>query len=193
MTFRLILILAVFTSLSACASGARTGAMTAPVSSTTIISESSSLRKSITVAEVSGGKETNPLWASNVGNTEFKAALEQSLMLHALHEAATPLYKLEANLIKIDQPFVGFDMTVGARVSYRLATVDTNERVYEREVQCEYTAALSDAFLGYERLRLANEGAIKKNISIFIEGLIAEFVKRDAAAVTATASEATGG
>lgn len=187
MAFRFILLLAVLTSLSACASGARTGAMTAPVSSTTIISEDSSLKRSITVSEISGGKETNPLWMSNVGNNEFKAALEQSLMLHALHNNSSPHYKLEAKLVDLKQPLGGFDVTVGSRVYYRLARADNNERIYEKDVSCEYTANFSDALLGYERLRLANEGAIKKNISIFIEELIAEFAKRDAEAASASA------
>ncbi|MBX3506538.1 MAG: hypothetical protein KF895_13755 [Parvibaculum sp.] len=187
MTSRFILLLVVLTSLSACASGARTGAMTAPVSSATIISESSSLKRAITVSEISGGKETNPLWMSNVGNNEFRAALEQSLMLHALHASASPRFKLEATLVDLKQPLGGFDVTVGSRVYYRLATADTNERVYEKDVSCEYTANFSDALLGYERLRLANEGAIKKNISIFIEDLVAEFAKRDAQAAAPSA------
>lgn len=190
MKSRLVFLIVVLASLTACASGARTGAMTAPVSSGNIISEASSLRRSIIVSEVGGGKETNPLWMSNVGNNEFKSALEQSLMLHALLDTSAPRYKLEAKLIKLRQPLGGFDVTVGSHVYYSLSDIETNERVYDADINCDYTAALSDAFLGYERLRLANEGSIKKNISLFIEGLVAEFRKRDAE--DAVASETAG-
>lgn len=161
--------------------------MTAPISSDTVISETSSLRKSIAVVEVSGGKETNPLWTSQVDDAAFKEALEQSLTLHAMIAETSPRYKLEAKLLELDQPFGGFNMTVGSRVFYRLADAVSNERVYETEIDCEYTAELSDAFLGYERLKLANEGAIKKNIALFIEALVAEMKKRDAAAAVPSA------
>lgn len=181
MITRVLFSIALLVTLSACATGARPSAMTASVSNTTVISETSSLRKAITVAEVSGGQETNPLWTSQVDNASFKSALEQSLTLHAMISEGAARYKLEAKLLELDQPFGGFDMTVGSRVFYRLAEADTNERVYEKEIDCEYTADFSDAFLGYERLKLANEGAIKKNIALFMEALIAEFKKRDAA------------
>lgn len=187
MLARLLLSAALLVSLSACATGARPSAMTASISSDTVISDTSSLRKSITVVEVSGGKETNPLWTSQVDNAAFKDALEQSLTLHAMIAETSPRYNLEAKLLELDQPFGGFNMTVGSRVFYRLADATSNERVYETEINCEYTAELSDAFLGYERLKLANEGAIKKNIALFIEALVVEMNKRDAAAAVPSA------
>ena len=188
MLVRVLFSMALLVTLSACATGASPSAMTAEVSNVTVIAESSSLRKSITVSEVTGGSKTNPLWTSQVDDAAFKTALEQSLTVHAMINDAAPRYKLEVKLVDLDQPFGGFDMTVSSRVFYLLLDAETNQRTYETEINCEYTAKLSDAFLGYERLKLANEGAIKKNISLFIEAMIAEFKKRDAAAVTPTVS-----
>ncbi|WP_293328449.1 hypothetical protein [Parvibaculum sp.] len=188
MIARLFFSILLLTSLAACASGARSGAMTAPVTEATVISDTSSLKKAITVGDVTGGSETNPLWTSEVGSPEFKTALEQSLMLDAMYAAEKPKYRLDAQMLDIDQPIVGLDLTVDSHVRYRLTEIDTNELVYEREISCSYTANFSDAFLGVERLRLANEGTMKKNISLFIEELVREFKKRDAAAAAAPAS-----
>ena len=38
-------------------------------------------------------------------------------------------------------------------------------------IQIGYTAKFSDSFLGAERLRLANEGAVKVNIQALIDDL----------------------
>ncbi len=193
MIARLFFSILLLTSLAACASGARSGAMTAPVTEATVISDTSSLKKAITVSEVTGGSETNPLWMSEVGNPEFKTALEQSLTLNAMYETERPRYRLEAKLMELDQPYAGFDATVGSRVFYRLGRAEDNDLVYQTEISCEYTANFSDALLGVERLRLANEGAMKKNITLFMEALVAEFKKRDAAAAAPASNEDLAG
>lgn len=193
MIARLFFSILLLTSVAACASGARSGAMTASITEATVISDTSSLKKAITVGEVTGGSETNPLWTSEVGSPEFQTALEQSLMLNAMYEAGKPKYRLDAKLLDVDQPIMGLDLTVDSHVFYRLAEAGSDELVYETEISCSYTANFSDAFLGVERLRLANEGSMKKNISLFIEALVAEFKKRDAISAEPDSTEVPGG
>ena len=41
----------------------------------------------------------------------------------------------------------------------------------ERKLATPYTAKMGDAFVGTERLRLANEGAVRENISKLIGDL----------------------
>lgn len=38
-------------------------------------------KNDIKVEQVAGGKQTNPLWKSNIGDEEFKAALQNSLKM----------------------------------------------------------------------------------------------------------------
>lgn len=64
-------------------------------------------------------------------------------------------------------------MTVTATVNYVLVERATGKTVLERRIALPYTAALDDAFLGSERLRLASEGAMKTNIGKIIEDLFA--------------------
>ena len=68
---------------------------------------------------------------------------------------------------------MGFDMTVGSTVRYSLIETQTRKEVYARVIQISYTAKMSDAFMGSQRLKLANEGAIKANIGSFINDLVA--------------------
>ena len=49
------------------------------------------LSRAIAVQTVGGGRETNPMWTSQVGNAEFQDALTKSLQargMHARHEFA---------------------------------------------------------------------------------------------------------
>ena len=66
------------------------------------------------------------------------------------------------------QPLAGLDMTVGSAVNYKIVRIADGKVVFDQIVSASYTAAFGDSILGVERLRLANEGSVKKNISKFI-------------------------
>jgi hypothetical protein len=173
---QLITIILLGFALSACAAGARTGAMVADVSTETIIGEENPLYKGVELDAVEGGKNTNPLWTSEVGNEEFGEALRQSLALHAmLAEAGSESkYVLMADLLKVKQPVFGFNFTVKSDVHYRLIERESGKVIFDRPIHAEYTAGVGDALLGVKRLQIANEGSIQKNISTFIQMIIDE-------------------
>lgn len=160
--------------LSACATQIPIGPMTAPLSPDAIITQSSPAYKAVSVGKVTGGTETNPLWISEVSNQNFHDALEQSLELHVLAADGTAgRYRLDVALVSIDQPLAGFSLTVTAKVRYTLIPADGGAPKFDQTIETPYTAEFGDAFLGYERLRLATEGAVRENISAFIKQLIA--------------------
>ncbi|HBK91451.1 MAG TPA: hypothetical protein DDZ68_07255 [Parvularcula sp.] len=168
-------------SLAACASASKPGAMVAQLTDATIIREDSSIRSAFTVGTVTGGKETSPLWKSNVSSDDFAEALRQSLAGHALLASSDGKYVVDAELVQVKQPVLGgFNMTVTSTVKYKVTEAATSTVVLDEEVVNEYTAKMGDAFVGVERLRLANEGSMKGNIGQFIEALV---TKMDAAAV----------
>lgn len=160
--------------LGACAAGANTGAMIVPVSQETLISEQSPLRSNVSIADVSGGKETNPLWTSEVSNAAFLDALKQSLSVHTLLGSNDAKYRLAAKLVQLKQPFAGFNMTVTAKVQYTLTEVASGKTILDRLIETPYQAKMGDAFLGSKRLQIANEGAVGSNIQALIQALIAE-------------------
>lgn len=169
--FRLAAALMLTTLLGACAQGARTNAMVAPVQSATILPADSPLTSRISVGSVTGGEETNPIWTSEVSSAAFKAALEQSLKLNTMLADGTGPLIVNADLVSIDQPLIGIGMTVTSVVAYTVKN-SAGQSVYSETISTPYTANFSDAFLGSERLRLANEGSVKANISSFIEKLV---------------------
>jgi uncharacterized lipoprotein YbaY len=160
--------------LGGCAAPANVGGMSAAATPQQRIANTP-LRNSVAVRDVTGGKDTNPMWTSQVGNSEFEQALEASLKDAGLlaNGKQAGKYTLTAQMEKIDQPFAGFNMTVTATVNYILVDRATGKTVLERRIALPYTATLGAAFAGYERLRLASEGAMKTNIAKIIEELFA--------------------
>jgi uncharacterized lipoprotein YajG len=68
-------------------------------------------KNSIGVSAVTGGKETNAMWTSQVSSDSFRRALEQSLENAGMFSkiASGGKYQLTADLTRLDQPMVGFD------------------------------------------------------------------------------------
>lgn len=166
------LVAAALLLLGGCASGATGRSMT--VTPTDLPGEaiSAEFQRTIGLGTVTGGEDTNPLWTSEVGNEEFKQALRDSLQIRDLYaDADGSRYLLDAHLLNVDQPLIGFDATVTSPVKYRVTERATKRPVLEELVVSAYTATMSDAWYGVERLRLANEGSIRDNIAEFIKRL----------------------
>lgn len=132
-----------------------------------------SLRAAIHVAHVGGGENTDPLIMSKVGTAGFRSALERSLTANAMRapNAASARYHLDARLVGLRQPAIGLDMTVTAAVFYVMKTASGGKTVYKEVIETPYTAELSRTPIGMQRLRFANEGAIRTNIATFISEL----------------------
>ena len=169
----LILLSLLVGSLVGCASAARLDKMAVTNISQQKFSDRSPFTKAIFLQGVSGGKETNPLWQSNVNNSEFEGALKVSMQAHGLLavDENRGRYLLNAKLVNLDKPFVGFDMKVTSTIRYTLTLKGRNNPMLDDSITASYTATVNDAFLGAERLRLANEGSIRENIRQFLKKL----------------------
>ncbi|MBL0125617.1 MAG: hypothetical protein IPP88_24135 [Betaproteobacteria bacterium] len=171
---KLLAAMGIVVILSGCASGAKVEGMSVFADAATVNAKTA-LKNNVAVKDVTGGQDTNPAWKSNIGSSDFELALESSLRSAGLLSGGKPLgsHFLTVHLEKVDQPFIGLDMTVTASVNYVLSERASGKNVYSKSISLPYTAKFSDAFAGYERLRLANEGAAKVNIKQLIDDLIA--------------------
>jgi hypothetical protein len=154
-------------TLNGCASNATVEGMTL-TELPKVAGANKKLFRALDVQEVKGGKETNPLWTSQISNTEFKQALEQSLTNAGFHSEASggkARYSLQVQLEKVEQPLFGLDMTVTTLIRYILTDTVKNRVIVNQEVTSSYTGTFQDAFYGVKRLRLANEGSARNSIS----------------------------
>lgn len=159
--------------ISGCAAPAKMENMTLPSNEWSQYEGSPKLKNNIDVETVSGGKGTNPLWTSEISNEDFKQALTNSLADAQLLSGASTNsnYSLSAVLIEVKQPILGASMTVTTTISYSLIDIESKEEIFYEKIVTPYTAKWNAAFLGVERLRLANEGSARNNIKSLIEHL----------------------
>ena len=125
------------------------------------------------VVAVIGGRETSAMGASQISDEDFAHALRQSieqsgLFAQALKDGSSK-YLLQAFITQVNQPIIGLSMTVSMEVDYHLARTELKQVVWQKAVSSTYTAPFSEAFAGVTRLRLANEGAARKNIEQAIQ------------------------
>lgn len=174
--FRSFLIFGALSFLVGCASEASVQGMTVSALESPTFVVPKDLERGISIRSVTGGEETNPMWTSEVGNEAFRDALAFSLRNNSLLATESAgRFVLDANLIDVEQPLIGFDTKVTSTVQYRLEHVDKVDEPYEDLVVESYTAKMSESWYGVERLRLANEGSIRNNINTFIRRVVEHY------------------
>jgi hypothetical protein len=155
-------------NLAGCATPATSQAMT--VKPGAVASTNPRLKSAVVLADVKGGKETNPMWTSQVDAAGFGKALNDSLAnagYTAPHPAAAK-YKVSAELLMLDQPLMGFTLDVKSHVRYQV-TGGAAPRTFD--ITATGSASPSDAFIAVERLRMANERSVMENIREFMNRL----------------------
>ncbi len=161
--------LALTAGLGACASAARPEAMVVLPSTTSAVVEGDFGYKSLRIINISGGTDTNPLLWSEVSSGAFRQALEDSLRVSGyLGSSETAPLQLTASLMDLRKPLAGFDLSVTSVARYTVRDA-SGEIIFDDTVSAVGTAKLGESFMAVERLRLANEYAIRENIKSFIE------------------------
>lgn len=148
--------------------------MTAPLTAASLVAPESRLRQAVRVGTVVGGKDTSPLWVSKIASADFAEALRRSLAVHGLLAAASERFRVDAELVELQQPFAGFDFTVTAVVRYRMVSTSSGAVLFATDIRSPFTADFGSSYVAVERLRLANEGAARENLRLFLEALVGE-------------------
>ncbi len=128
----------------------------------------SDLKGKVAVSSVTGGKDTNPMWTSQVDGQGFRGALDKSLAVagYKATDEKAALFSVDAHINELDQPWFGMTFDVRSTVLY---TIRSNGKQTQIPVTATGSASTSDAFVGVERLRIANERSIKENIRQFLQ------------------------
>jgi hypothetical protein len=130
------------------------------------------------VAAVKGGQQTNRWWGSKVSAVALQQALEESLYAVGMRPPApqpAPRFELQAELVQLDQPLIpAIGVAVGVAVRYTLVDqLDGGRIVYQRRIANNEAASLTEAVLSpSERLRIANERALRSNIDLLLRDLV---------------------
>ncbi len=149
-------------SYSAMVAGAPSGQGPAPV-----------YRNAITVGSVTLGRDAGTPWTSAVGADQVQQALVQTLAAAGLGQPANGRFRLDGQLLTLSRPYAGFAMTVTAAIAWRLTDTTNGAVVYGRTLQGLGTATLDDAVDNNNRLRIADQRAVRANLQQLVQDLYA--------------------
>ncbi len=158
----LCLALLVVAGLSGCASSANRQAMTPGDLATT-----KKFPYSVAV-RTAGGSETGAMDSSNISDQDLQAAIEESITQNKLFQRVVQGkdgdYELSVTIVLLDKPIFGGAFTVDMEASWALVKVSDRSIVMRKSIKSSHTATFGDALAAVTRLRLAVEGAARKNI-----------------------------
>jgi hypothetical protein len=134
-------------------------------------------KRQVGLAAVEGGEETGRWWGSKVSAAALGQALADSLHTIGMGPVApepAPRFELRAKLLELQQPLVAADVTVNVAVAYTLVETASGRVVFQRRISNTDKAGFTEALLSQpERTRLANERALRTNISMLLHELVA--------------------
>ena len=130
---------------------------------------------SVRVEEAVGGRETSPLWTSQISSTAFAEAMTDSIARAGLFDSVLKQgnadYILNVTILSYDQPWVGLDFDIKMKTKWELTDAKKLIPVWSDTFETTYRAKASDALVAAERLQKANEGAARTNIAEGIKRL----------------------
>jgi hypothetical protein len=122
--------------------------------------------------EARGGADTGVMDSSNVANADLKAAIETSIaksnLFRQVVQGPGGDYELMVTITEMSKPVFGASFTVKMEAAWSLVKASDKSVVMRKVVKSENTASMGESIVAVTRLRLAVEGAVRKNIA---EGL----------------------
>jgi len=124
-----------------------------------------------------GGQETGAMDSTNIANADLKAAIEDSITKSSLFKNVVQgkdgEYELTVTVTQLQKPMFGMSFTVVLETGWALVRTSDKAVVMRKVVRSEHTAGVSDSMVGVTRLRLAVEGAVRKNITDGLQSIAA--------------------
>jgi len=134
-----------------------------------IVPEGSSLTNAVTVKNLTS--ESTGAFDGQISSEALSSALSAALQQSGLLALEENKFSVFPTLIHLEQPGIGIDMKVTAKVNYLLKD-SSGKILMDKTISTPYTAKMNEAFVGATRVKRANEGAIRENIAQFVSELI---------------------
>jgi len=138
-----------------------------------LVAAGSPLRNAIAVGTVSGGDKTNPLTFSRVGANEVREAVTLALRARGMlgADATSAPFRLDVGILEAGLPNDPYMTRVHCVMRYALRTRD-GATVFDRVIEAVGEASVREVFYGVERLRVANERAVRANLAAGLDALV---------------------
>jgi hypothetical protein len=127
--------------------------------------------------QTGGGSETGAMDSSNITDEDLKAAIEESIknsrVFRSIVQGKDSDYELAVSIVQLDKPVFGLSFSVNMEASWVLVKQSDRSVAMKTSIRSSHTATFGDAAVGVTRLRLAVEGAARKNIEQGLQAISA--------------------
>jgi len=168
---RSLIVAAVTTLIASAMVGCASPAQRAAMESGAVMPARLSIGSNVRVS-VSGGQDTSAVGAPAIADADLKAAIEASILKASLFESVRQDFAdfdLVARIIEVQRPVAGFSFTVTLEIAWQLVRASDQKILFRKSIRSEHTTGALESFAGVTRLRMAIEGAAKKNIEVFLQ------------------------
>lgn len=130
--------------------------------------------KVLRAGAVTGGEKTNPLDRPRIEDEGFQEALVSTLQSSGLFKEVTTKqdgdYELSAQIISQDS-LGTFSTNLLLFVHYRLTDLRSGKELWQENLLSQYEVTGAEVFAGLVRLKRAQEGAVKDNLTQLVKKL----------------------
>ena len=152
-------------SVCSCLPQARTNELVPVVRSSTQTGQAVTVR-------TSGGSDQSNKDALGVTSSDFKGALEESLVKSGLFSSiGEGGYQLDTQILKIRHPSEAAVFAVITEIEVAYTLRKGGSVVWEKPISTSHRIEPNDALLGEYRDRIAIEGAVRENIRLAISSM----------------------
>ena len=116
--------------------------------------------------QTSGGEEASLTHPAQISDAALAQAIEEAILASGVFDEVAPAadYRLSVQLFSLEQPTIGFSMSVHMEAGWTLTRLADDEIVWRESISSSFAGGAFDAFSAVERIRLATEGAARRNI-----------------------------
>lgn len=170
-----LLVLCLFSQVAVgCAvSGARPVNMAPTAEYVEKIESNKSLEQNIALGNIDVSPQAREATIVPLTADTVRSAVQAALLLsnYAVRDVQAPHLLLHATLVKIDAPYLAFNITTTSTIHYELTSQNGSSTIWQETIMMPYTAPFSESFNGEERVRLSIEKSIRENVTHMLVAL----------------------
>lgn len=125
------------------------------------------------VISVTGATNVSAQEPVHIMDEDFAQALQEAIEKSGLFRKVvrdiSASYQLQASVSQINEQIFGLDMTTSMEVNYSLASTTPKKVLWKKGITTTHTTAFGEALISVTRVRLATEGAARRNIEEAIQ------------------------
>ena len=106
-----------------------------------------------------------------IKNEDLKLAVESGVLSSQLFSGVGRNLNVSVSVLSIKNPMFGLDLTAETRVRWQIFNADSKEEIFNSVISSSHTSTVGDSLVAAQRLKMANQEALRKNIEMALKAI----------------------